>query len=174
MNKKMYSIILILQLTFSFVNAAETKPMEDKNSKPISITSTGPSDLSVGWEMISIRTELGDIITLDSNHDTGIITQVSISGRNNINVDLSLLESIRYPDFRSLNDIWYNYKFDKINSIAFEFNQIFDGKNLKDSRYKVDIEFEDEEIPDVIIWVFDPELKGWKLLDSGSMNSVQH
>ncbi len=151
-------IFIFLQILLSLESVSDETLPDDILMNPIA--STGPPDLSIGWEMISLRTELGDTIKIDSTNENGEIVEVSISGKNNIKLDLSLFENIRNPDLRTLNDIWYHYKLDKINYITFEFNKYFDGTSFIKGRFKAYVELENEEV-DVFVKIYDPVTKAW-------------
>lgn len=151
-------ILLVPLLLISLTGNSEELNSDDE--LPELITSTGLPDLSIGWEMIALRTELGDTIKIDSINENGKIVEVSIQGRNNIVIDSALFKDIRYPDLRTLNDIWYNYKLDKINYLKFEFNQYFDGTSFINGRFKVYLELEGDSV-DVFVKVYDPVRQTW-------------
>jgi hypothetical protein len=149
--------LTLLQLCVFFQVSAE-------EPTPRKIAQTGSDqDISVGWNQISVRTELGDTVTINSCPETGVIYQLVITGKEKIVVDAGLLNQIRYPDLRTLKDIWYTNSLKEISMLRFEFNVLHTKNKDYDGKYKAYILFENI-VPEVIIEEFDDKIKGWKKL----------
>ena len=146
-------ILGILSIQTAFSN-------NEIDSKPIATTGSD-KDLSVGWDKIAIRTQIGDTLSINTSHDTGEITDFVISGRFNKNVDLDLFDKVRFPDFRTLNDVWYDHKLEKVNLIKFEFSYLYIDEKFIEGQYMAKLYFEHDKV-DLIIWKLNPDTKAWE------------
>ncbi len=103
---------------------------------------TGPPNLSFGWDEISVKTELGDLIEIKSDAKTGLITQFMISGSTELNIDPGRVSRIGFPDFRTLNDVWYSGSTYTLELIRFEFLQLRTNRQVKSGRFEATFFFD--------------------------------
>jgi len=144
-----YLFIFPYSQTFAEINGIEK------------IAQTGSEkDISVGWNRISLRTEFGDTITIDSCSNTGMIKEIQITGNNNLKVDTQIFNKVRYPDLRTLTDIWYKRSLEEISMFEFEFNVLYQKHKSYPGKYKVLVLFENDKA-EIIIKKFNVKDSAW-------------
>lgn len=127
------------------------------------IARLGIQKVSGGWSKLSIETLWSDKILFSYNEDKGEFNEISISNdQYKVSIDKKYLKVIKEPFLGTLSNIWFEAESHMLNSFDFEFHQLHYKGVINKARFKVEFNFYDNEINQVIIYEYNLEEEDWQ------------